>query len=260
MSDGWMPGADRKPTTKVYRGDFLLLAVVLHIAQGTARGSIPWLQTTSPSSSAHFFVDKAGHITQFASIRDRTWANGLRWVGNQAIDPEGMPVSPSWVRLTPGMDPNKVTVSVEHEGFWWERWTAPMYQANLDVLQYIAQESGLVYQPHSTLIGHNEISPHSRTNCPGPNCDLTAIATAANAHHAAQQPDASAGSYVVKLGPALVRMQPSRLSNPPLRSIPVGERVQVLYSTSDGQPYQGNAVWRFLASGGWIWSGLLEKA
>src|SRR5439155_27350913 len=46
--------------------------------------------------------------------------------------------------------------------------------------QWIAAQTGLTYLPHHTLIGHSEIDPVDKPNCPGPQADLERIAFEAN--------------------------------------------------------------------------------
>lgn len=182
---GYMPEAIVKKTTKKYVAPvgkpFELWAVVEHIAQGGPNTWL-WLQKTSPSSSAHFFVTKKGEIYQLASIYERTWANGLSYVNGKWIDPEKTVVNPPWHRLkeNPGVDPNEVTVSVEHEGYSGEMRTAMSVLADTKILTFIQHETGLVYMAHDTLIGHNEISPINRAFCPGAGYDLELMSRMAN--------------------------------------------------------------------------------
>lgn len=182
---GYMPGAIVKKTTKKYVAPagrpFDLWAVVEHIADGGAN-TWQYLQTGAQKSSSTFFVTKRGEIYQLASIFERTWANGLDYENGHYIDPQGAIVDPPWWRLHayPGIDPNKVTVSIEHEGWSTEERTPAMIAADVKILVFIHQETGLIYEPGKTLIRHSEISPKNRANCPGPHFDMQALADMAN--------------------------------------------------------------------------------
>jgi N-acetyl-anhydromuramyl-L-alanine amidase AmpD len=180
MSDGWMPGAVRVPSPNFWVGNHSRRAACLHVVQGSFRSALSEFQSSRTQKSAHFTIAKSGAIAQHVSIHDSAWANGLEWVSGRWRSPEGHWVTPSWPDLVPGVNPNRYTISIEHEGYYWEAWTAAMMGANTRVLRYIASEAGLFYVPHRTLIGHYEISPIDRAFCPGPHVDYVAIAAAAN--------------------------------------------------------------------------------
>jgi hypothetical protein len=101
------------------------------------------------------------------------------------IDPEKHIVSPPWHRLAPGgIDPNLYTISIEHAGTHTAPRPAIQIQSTIKFLRWIAQQTGLVYRRGDTLIGHSDISPISRANCPGPlfpwNDIMTALAAPAS--------------------------------------------------------------------------------
>lgn len=189
---GWCPFATRVATNKFWRGNEGRRAAVMHIAQGNFDGTVRWLsdENANPNSSAHFVIAKDGRIAQLVSIDDSAWANGLGWDDStkQWRNPAGKVVNPSWQDLLPGENPNLYTISIEHEGVYQEEWTLEMYKANNRLLQWIAaqvsigQSSGAYwkYVPHRNVIGHYELDPLDRANCPGPNVHYDSIATDAN--------------------------------------------------------------------------------
>jgi N-acetyl-anhydromuramyl-L-alanine amidase AmpD len=138
------------------RSGFAVKAVVLHIAQGSYEAT--YQTFLNENVSAHFCVAKDGRIAQFVSIDDSAWANGD--VNN-----------PSWPDLIPNQNPNLYTISIEHEGFYTEPWTQPMYDANMKLLSWIRDQTGIHYAQHHSLIGHYEIDSVNRANCPGPNVE-----------------------------------------------------------------------------------------
>src|SRR5581483_2904969 len=184
-SDGWCPFATARPITgsgnfETGRNGQRVKAVVLHIGEGPLSAFFPTFNNPARHASAHFTVGKQGEIEQYVSINDTAYANGLRWeaadnpAGGIWKNPRGIPVTPAWRGLIPGVNPNYYTISIEHEGFFREAWTEPMYLANLKLLRWIQDElrreqPGFVYLRGETLIGHNDFDSVDRPNCPGPN-------------------------------------------------------------------------------------------
>ena len=181
---GWYPAAVKRPITSanytVGRDGHSIQAVVLHVAAGFLRGTFPTFNNPAGQTSAHFCIGKDGAVEQYVSIFDTAYGNGLRWTGTRWLTPTVQPVTPLWPGLLPGINPNSYTVSIEHEGYPEDPWTAPMYDANNYLLQWIAARTGLHYVPHYTLAGHDEIDPVDRPNCPGPNVDYERICLDAN--------------------------------------------------------------------------------
>ena len=179
---GWCPFATPYATPNYWPGNSGRRAVCLHIMDGTYNGTVGWFQGASSGVSAHFAIAKDGRIAQFVSIDDSAWANGADYANGHWLDPEGNIVNPSWADIVLGINPNRDTISIEHEGTPQDVWTDAMRAANTRLLQWLASQVPAFrpYTPHRNLIGHNEISPISRPNCPGPHCDLNERAAAAN--------------------------------------------------------------------------------
>ena len=181
MSDGWMPGVIRMPTQSFWIGNEGFDAAVMHIAEDSNHSAEGYLAHTTDRST-HFYIEKSGKVVQYVSIHDSAWANGLEWIGGRWRSPEGHWVNPPWSRIRRGINPNRCTASVEHEGHWTEPWTPEMYQATVDVLCWIGEVKQVpIWLPGQNLIGHCDISPVDRPHCPGPHCDFAALAAAASA-------------------------------------------------------------------------------
>lgn len=173
-SDGLCPFATQRPITgsdnfETGRNSQKVKAVVLHIGEGPLTAFFPTFINPERKASAHFTVGKKGEIEQYVSIKDTAYANGLRWDNGVWRNPRGLEVTPGWKGLIAGVNPNYYTISIEHEGFFGEPWTEAMYLANLKLLQWIRDETGLVYARGDTLIGHSDFDTIDRPNCPGPN-------------------------------------------------------------------------------------------
>jgi N-acetylmuramoyl-L-alanine amidase len=172
-TSGWCAFAERKESGNFWpgRGSQKTKAVVLHIAETTFQGAVSWLTDPTSNASAHFVVGKDGRIAQLVSINDTAWANGLSYANGvwlTQFDKQQVPANPSWDGLIKDVNPNWYTVSIEHEGQRWEKWTSAMYDANLKLLKWIKESLLLTYILHESLIGHYEIDPIARCYCPGP--------------------------------------------------------------------------------------------
>ncbi|MCL4488988.1 MAG: N-acetylmuramoyl-L-alanine amidase [Chloroflexi bacterium] len=186
---GWCPFATRRPICAdnfdVGRNSQPVTAVVIHIAAGPLSAVFPTFNDPNRRASAHFCVGKDGTIEQYVSIADTAYAVGLHYANGHWYNTRGKMVNPAWKGIQPPTNPNQYTVSVEHEGQPEDLWTPQMYDSNNRLLQWIAAQIDLNYAPRETLIGHFEIDPVDRPNCPGPHVQWDKIAADANAAPAA---------------------------------------------------------------------------
>lgn len=187
---GWYPDATpiNIPPTNFTRGATRRDAAVLHIAVGSEAAVIAEFSNPKTRKSSHFLVSKTGHVSQFVSILDTSYANGLSWDGAHWVDPEGVVLgvgdhpAPSWPGLRPPLNPNSQTITIEREGRPADVPTPAMTRATVELLRWIGTQAPTLrqYTPRQNLIGHYEISPVSRANCPGPNVNWAALATASS--------------------------------------------------------------------------------
>ena len=181
---GLCPFADQRITAgKRFVGNLGHRAVVLHIAEGSYAGTLQEFSDSSPAQkSSHFVVAKDGRIAQIVNINDSAWANGLCWQTDHWRVPDcGARENPTWVDIVPGANPNRYTISIEHEGFTGQTLTEAMKIATVKLLKWIAGELDFFYTPGRTLIGHRDISPGRKGFCPGSAFNFNDIANAANA-------------------------------------------------------------------------------
>jgi len=193
MAIDWCPFATKRPIVadnfQPGRSGKQVKAVVLHVAAGPLSAVFPTFNNPARGASAHFCIGKKGEIEQYVSVNDTAFANGLRWDAAQQkwICPHNNVVNPSWQDLTPPDNPNLYTVSIEHEGMPEEKWTDAMYDANNRLLIWLAEQFNLTYVARRTLIGHHEIDPVDKPNCPGPNVEWDRMVADLAAIHAARQ-------------------------------------------------------------------------
>ena len=182
MAVDWYPFAIKRPVPNKHftqgRAGQKVRAVVLHIAAGPLSAVYPTFSDPNGNTSAHFCVGKDGTIEQYVSVNDTAHGNGLTWdaAHNQWLNARDKPVNPTWQDLIPKINPNLYTVSIEHAGYSADAWTAEMYDANNRLLLWLAEQCDLTYVPHRTLIGHCEIDPLDKGDCPGPHVDYDRIA------------------------------------------------------------------------------------
>lgn len=187
----WCPFATPRPIVKenfsVGRDGQKVRAVVLHIAAGPMSAVFPTFNNPARKASAHFCIGKDGTIEQYVSVNDTAYANGLAWKDGQWYNPAGKVVQPTWQDLVPKVNPNLYTISIEHEGYPADKWTEAMYGANNRLLLWLAEQFDLMYVPRRTLIGHYEIDPLDKAQCPGPNVEYARMALEVTAWRAARK-------------------------------------------------------------------------
>lgn len=181
---GWCPFAEYVPSPNFYPGHdgLRVTAAVIHVVQGSGQSAVNEFRFGRRGVSAHFVVFPDGRLVQCVSIQDSAYANGLTWSAQLGtwIDPEGQRVQPTWTGLQRGRNPNLHTISIEHGGLSGQPWTPAMFDTSARLLRWIGQQTGLVWTPRQTLIGHYEISPISRAHCPGPTVEWERLAAAGN--------------------------------------------------------------------------------
>lgn len=152
----------KSPNYQEGREGFKPIAICLHVAEGTKQGVIDWFTSkNTPINervSAHFLVGKDGSITQFVSSSDTAWANGVR-----NNDTWGMLKLPAYRFV----NPNLITISIEHEGWNYQRATAAQLTSSLQLSAYLCNYWKITPKPLETIIGHFQIDGVNRKNCPG---------------------------------------------------------------------------------------------
>ncbi len=205
--NGWYPYATVAPAPQgnYANGRFghTIKAVCLHVTDGSYQSAVDWFRDPTSGISAHFLLGKAGQIAQSVSIFDTAYGNGLKYINGVWLNPDDITVHPRWARITPGVNPNFETISIEHEGKSGDIWSPEMDAANTRLLRWISDTTGVTYTPLETLIGHCDLDMASRAYCPGPTVDYWHIAASANL-------PSGQGNYTVNCVAANVRTGPGR--------------------------------------------------
>lgn len=195
MIDGYYPLAIRRVNRSAYWvGNTGFGALVMHIAADNSRkGGDDYLGST-PTKSAHLFVNKDGSVKQYVSVNDSAWANGISPLSGGArwLTPSGKVTTPRWKALRASQNPNHYTISMEHQGNPEDVWTAPMFATTVAIMKWLAPIKGVAWwQPGINLIGHGDINPLDKPFCPGPHCNFQALALASNAKRMVATSDAT---------------------------------------------------------------------
>jgi N-acetyl-anhydromuramyl-L-alanine amidase AmpD len=195
----WCPFATKRPSPNFSPAKERVGydAIVLHIAQGGAAGSLDWLTNPASEVSSNFFISKNGDLFQLVSLADVAWCNGLKPDGKNWKTPSGKPVTPSWRGLRQGLNPNRYTLSIEHDGYTGEALPAAMQATQTRLLKWLCEQLGWArLVPGQNLIGHGEINPVDKSFCPGKAFDFAAIA-------AAVSPTTAHKTRVIGTGPSI---------------------------------------------------------
>ena len=126
--------------------------VVIHVAQGSAEGIVPWFHDPSAQVSAHFFNPKSGPVLQFVDTDQEAYAE-MAW--------------------------NGVGISIEHEGFSGEHLTAVQLDNLARLLEWIKANYKIptIWRPTGYgkpgIVSHGSlgVAGGDHPDCPGVNID-----------------------------------------------------------------------------------------
>lgn len=143
--------------------------VVCHITEGAYAGAVSWLCNKRAQASCHFVVSKKGEITQLVPITQASWCQGIS--ASQTSKATASIVKSRKV------NPNWYAVGIEHEGFYKTCQgclTDAQKKASGMLIRYIANQIKKTYGTtlkidRDHIIGHYQINPSNKPNCPGKN-------------------------------------------------------------------------------------------
>ena len=147
------------------RGGYALEFLVLHIMEGTLAGCAAWFGNPAARASTHFGVGMDGRILQFVDLADTAYAHGAVEVARDA--------APRVLRENWGVNPNQLGVGIEHEGMSGDAMTEAQFDASTRLATWLFATELLpggasgVAVDREHVLRHGEISPRSRTRCPG---------------------------------------------------------------------------------------------
>ena len=143
--------------------------IVCHITDGAFPGSIDWVINPTSQVSYHFMISRVGEITQCVDIENMAWANGTNNNTNQnarlAVVHER------------NVNANLYSISIGFEGRHSETrgaLTTEQQASAVWLMQHIRKEIQRIWRTSASIpltrehiVGHIDITPITRPNCPG---------------------------------------------------------------------------------------------
>lgn len=146
---------DLSPNFTKGRGGYLPVAIVYHIEAGSESGTDAWFDNPRAQVSAHYSIGKDGTIHKHVDIQDTAWHCGV-------VDhPTAYLVTTTY----PGVNPNKYTIGIEHEGQSGDKLTDVQYASTL-WLSFTLTQTYMIPVVKDHLIQHCEINA-DHAGCPG---------------------------------------------------------------------------------------------
>ncbi len=135
-------------------------AIVLHTEAGYEAGAVATFMNRSAQVSAHFGVSLAGDVDQLVELSDSAWHAGILEEGNLW----GMVYGGPWDGDQENPNWHTVGIETEDRGDPTQIVTGEQFSAVVAVVKEVISR----YPSIRYLLRHQDISPHSRPNCPGP--------------------------------------------------------------------------------------------
>jgi N-acetyl-anhydromuramyl-L-alanine amidase AmpD len=221
-------------------------AIVIHIMEGTLKGTDSWFGSSISQVSAHYGIGVGGEVHQYVEESDTAWHAG------RIHDPTWSLIK----KTADGMyiNPNFYTIGIEHEGDAESEWTEAMYNTSAELIRGICQRWSIPAD-RLHIIGHHEI--YSLKTCPGFKVDinkLIALVTGSVPVVNGEISKTEKTGKVTTLTRLNMRTGPGRLYK--ITNM-VNAGIQLAYDgfTMQGELINGNGKWYFTTEGNWFWSG-----
>jgi len=157
------------------RNGHIPLMIVNHITEGSYSGAVNWLMNPKSQASSHFVVSRKGLITQLVPIERMAWCNGTSTNPTSNVY-FGNAKNESVKKL--GGNANWYSVSIEHEAYSSDKGSLypEQLEATIWLHKHIVSEVKKIYNTDiKDIIGHSDINPITKPNCPGANFPLKLI-------------------------------------------------------------------------------------
>ncbi len=141
--------------------------IVLHIAEGSFKGTVSWCCNKNSGVSCHYVTGKNGELAQLVDLDKASWCNGTKTEKGAKYDYRRSTNRLVRERKT---NANYYSISFENEGYSYKdgygRLTDKQYATLLKVLKELITKYNIpVDREH--IVGHYEIAPKEKPNCPG---------------------------------------------------------------------------------------------
>jgi len=154
--------------------------IACHITESTSLdGAISWLMNPEAQVSYHFVVARSGQVIQLVDIANTAWSNGTT---NNSDSRDNRHSTIAAVRER-RVSANLFTISIGFEGRHSEMQgglVPAQLEAGSNLIRYIFEEVKRIYNfeiplSRTNIIGHSEIAPRWKPNCPGRNFPFNEI-------------------------------------------------------------------------------------
>jgi len=154
--------------------------IVCHITEGGYSGAVSWLCNPDSGVSCHFVVSRKGEVSQLVPIQESSWCQG--------ISTSAIKNAKSSIVRSRNVNPNRYCVGIEHEGMYKDCQgclTDAQKNASGSLIRHIRNEVKRLYGvtiplDRDHVIGHYEINPTGKPNCPGQNFPFSDVIAIAN--------------------------------------------------------------------------------
>lgn len=141
--------------------------IVLHVCEGTFKGSVSWLCNKESGTSSHYVTGKNGELEQLVDLDKAAWCNGTSTTKGAKYDYRRATNKLVKARKT---NANYYTISIENEGYSYKngygKLTTKQYNTLLKLMKELITKYNIpVDRDH--IVGHYEIAPKEKPNCPG---------------------------------------------------------------------------------------------
>lgn len=151
----------KKPTPNFEKGrdGYKPEGIVIHVMEGTLEGTDSHFSKKASKVSAHYSVGRNGEVHQYVADEDTAWHAG------RVSNPK-----PNARNLT-RINPNTLTIGIEHEGFATTPWSPAMYTTSVRLCAGLCIKWNIPAD-REHIVGHREI--YDKKTCPGLWVDLDA--------------------------------------------------------------------------------------
>lgn len=211
--------------------------IVIHVMDGTLKGTDAWFHDPSAKVSAHYGVGVDGLIHQYVSEEDTAFHAGI------VVNPTA-----ALVLASPNVNPNYYTIGIEHEGHAQDAWAPPQSAASAALVADIAGRWGIALDADH-VFAHHEV--RASKTCPGSVQKARDILNLAIARGLTSQPPTP---QIRTIADVRVRAGWPSTMVPIVAIIPAGSIV-VPKGNVTGTSVQGNPNWYVSPDGNYFWAG-----
>lgn len=228
------------------RGGYRPRAIVIHVMQSSLACVDEFFNNRHPAPdlpvSAHYGIGSDGRIHQYVAESDAAWH-------------AGRVSAATWSGIVAGVNPNRYTIGLEHEGVSGEPWSEAMYQSSAWLIAQIANRWSIPIGADS-VIRHADIYAVKHF-CPGTGVDLPTLIELARS----ELLSGNGTNFVPMCGSTIAQTDLHlRIGAPSSHAesggaIARGTTLAFVGWTSNGEAVHANAHWYRTADGEYAWAG-----